>query len=791
MKTFFSAVLFLTVVVPVSATDLTMEQIMSHPDWIATSPENAFIASDSQHVYYQQKTVGKETREWWRASLKDGKPHRLSINDTLEMETGDAVVSANGKRVAYLNQSTLWLKEKDRQRALIKGGDFSQVLTFIGNDKLAMRANNQLWIVFIDEGRWELAADFRLQDEPSDKKNDDFLSQQQRDLFDIIRKREQRKNDRQSVEKQQHSSGVLAPQPFYLGKDREITTFSVSPNGRTLIVGTMASGREGRAEKMPNYVSDDGYLKIDNVRSKVGSDKSDDETLYWVDLSAHKLVELDKKSLPDINRDPLLFLKQQTAQAQGKSAPKDGEQRAVYVHHYSEDGGGVRWNKRGDKALIDWMSYDNKDRWLTIASAPSTALEIVHHLRDAAWINDSDFNEMGWLGDDQSLYFSSEHTGFSQLYRYVNHNISALTQGEYEINNVNLSRDGRWLYFRANKTHPGNHEIYRVSSAGGDVQAVTQLGGENDYRLSADGEQLMLMHSTITQPTELYAQAAKPGAKAQRMTHTVGASFAAISWHQAEIITVPSQHGAKPIYARIYRNAATQSGTPKPAVMFVHGAGYLQNAHKGWSGYFREFMFHNLLLQQGYVVIDMDYRGSAGYGRDWRNAIYQRMGTPELEDYLDGIDYLVANANVDRERIGIYGGSYGGFMTFMALFKTEAFAAGAALRPVSDWAHYNHGYTANILNTPDIDPQAYQRSSPINFAQHLKRPLLICSGMADDNVFFQDSVRLVQRLIELKNPNFEMAIYPIEPHGFREPESWLDEYRRIYKLMETSVKNRH
>jgi len=198
-----------------------------------------------------------------------------------------------------------------------------------------------------------------------------------------------------------------------------------------------------------------------------------------------------------------------------------------------------------------------------------------------------------------------------------------------------------------------------------------------------------------------------------------------------------------------------------------------------------------LLLAQGYVVIDMDYRASEGYGRDWRTAIYQRMGTPELEDYLDGVEWLVKEANVDRNRIGIYGGSYGGFMTFMALFKTpEVFAAGAALRPVADWAHYNHGYTSNILNTPEVDPDAYLRSSPIEFASGLKHPLLICSGMLDDNVFFQDSVRMVQRLIELKKPQFEMAIYPIEPHGFREPESWLDEYRRIYRLMEREVKNR-
>ncbi|MEO1366521.1 MAG: prolyl oligopeptidase family serine peptidase, partial [Acidobacteriota bacterium] len=205
----------------------------------------------------------------------------------------------------------------------------------------------------------------------------------------------------------------------------------------------------------------------------------------------------------------------------------------------------------------------------------------------------------------------------------------------------------------------------------------------------------------------------------------------------------------------------------------------------GWSNYFREFMFHTLLAESGYHVLDMDYRASAGYGAEWRQAIYRHMGQPELEDLQDGVAWMVAEHGVDPDRVGVYGGSYGGFMTMMALFKDpDLFAAGAALRPVTDWAHYNHPYTSNILNTPDIDPEAYERSSPIEFADGLEKPLLICAPMLDDNVFFLDTVRLAQKLIELGKEDWEVAIYPVEPHGFRRPSSWLDEYRRIYALFE-------
>jgi dipeptidyl aminopeptidase/acylaminoacyl peptidase len=200
-------------------------------------------------------------------------------------------------------------------------------------------------------------------------------------------------------------------------------------------------------------------------------------------------------------------------------------------------------------------------------------------------------------------------------------------------------------------------------------------------------------------------------------------------------------------------------------------------------------MFHNLLASRGYVVLDVDYRASSGYGRDWRTAIYRHMGGKDLEDIVDGARYLAAKEQVNPRRIGVYGGSYGGFITLMAMFTTpDVFAAGAALRPVTDWAHYNHGYTSNILNVPQKDMEAYRKSSPIYFAEGLKGALLICHGMVDTNVHFQDSVRLVQRLIELRKENWSFAPYPVENHGFTENASWADEYKRILKLFEENLR---
>jgi dipeptidyl aminopeptidase/acylaminoacyl peptidase len=309
------------------------------------------------------------------------------------------------------------------------------------------------------------------------------------------------------------------------------------------------------------------------------------------------------------------------------------------------------------------------------------------------------------------------------------------------------------------------------------------MEGGNEVTLSPREDRLAIEYSFSNRMPELYTMENNPGAKAAQITTSASEEFRSYDWRVPDVLTFKARDGAD-VPARFYRPEKPNGA----AVIFVHGAGYLQNAHKWWSDYFHEYMFHNLLADKGFAVLDMDYRASAGLGRDWRTAIYRHMGGKDLDDQVDGAKWLVEQQRIDPKRIGIYGGSYGGFITLMAMFTTpDVFAAGAALRPVTDWAHYNHFYTSGILNIPQEDTVAYRRSSPIYHAPGLKGALLICHGMVDVNVHFQDAVRLVQRLIELKKENWELAVYPVEDHGFREPTSWMDEYRRILKLFETNL----
>jgi len=365
-----------------------------------------------------------------------------------------------------------------------------------------------------------------------------------------------------------------------------------------------------------------------------------------------------------------------------------------------------------------------------------------------------------------------------------------LTSGNWEVTSAQLSADRSTFFLTTNEVHPGERHFYTMPAAGGTRTKLTTATGSSDIVVSPDEKSVAITYSYSTKPPELFVMPFLAGSTPVQVTTTPSDEWRNFKWIDPKVITYKARDGAE-VYARLFtpEMMGAKRDPKRPAVVFVHGAGYLQNAHKYWSTYYREYMFHNILASLGYVVLDPDYRASSGYGRDWRTAIYRHMGGHDLNDVVDGAKFLVQTEKVDPKRIGVYGGSYGGFITLMAMFTSpDTFAAGAALRPVTDWAHYNHGYTSNILNTPVIDPEAYKKSSPIYFADGLKGRLLILHGMVDTNVFYQDSVRLVQRLIELRKENWEITPYPVENHGFTEETSWADEYKRILRLYEDTLR---
>jgi len=770
----------------------TLELIMSDPDWIGNPPEDPYWSDDGAAVYYEQKRVGEDFRDLYRLGLADGEA-RLVDRAQPPADAGAARVYDRSRRlVAWIDDGDVWLKwlEDDRTvRVTRTVAEESDPLFGAEGGRLFYQRDGQFHAYDIALGQSRQITRIEIGKDPDAEPPFDALRRQQASTYATVVEDKRRS---EAVEDARDAARADLPTAIWLGGEWEIASRHLSPAGdRLALVVQEVDADRGTPGKMPNYVTEDGYVAVREVRTRVNRKGELPQQVLLVSLADGAIDTLKFDELPGIDEDPLADLRESAVawhvergadRQEVEKALEAPERRSLTVEQ-------AAWSADGAQLALQLLANDFKDRWLVTVAAGSSRWDLQHRLSDPAWINYY-HNEFGWLGDNRTLWYLSEETGYSQLYlkRIDERRARALTRGEFVVREPAIDAGEEYAYVVTNRAHPANYEIYRVPLTGGELEQVTDLDGVSSFVLSPDGSQLLVSRSAMDRHPDLYLGAAA-GGELRQLTDTVSERYAAIDWVLPEIVEVPSSHVKRPIYSKLYLPADFDPQQSYPAVMFVHGAGYTQNVHLGWPYYFREFMFHTVLTEAGYVVLDMDYRASRGYGRDWRTAIYRNMGHPELEDYLDGIEFLVERHAVDRERIGIYGGSYGGFMTFMALFRApDSFAAGAALRPVVDWMHYNNGYTARILNTPEVDPEAYQRSSPISHAEGLQDPLLIASGMQDDNVFFQDSVLLVQRLIELKKENFELAVYPLDGHAFTHPESWLDEYRRVFRLMETHLK---
>ncbi len=772
---------------------ITLEKIMSDPDWLGRFADNVGWSVLGDHIVFERKRHGSSIKDVFQIS-----PENIVINGELAslknihlLQAEERVVSQNQRFIAWIYDDIGFIYDAQSRSAhsFSHGQEAVSQLQFMLDGRLSFKQGSHIHVIDPESFKRQSLFSWAFADKPvAVKPGADYIAQEQISLIKYIQVKRQQRQEQSDYQQQLiESNSELEQVPFYFDKDYRLSAVSVAPNGKWAIIATRKQSQWRQdSDIMPHYIQEDGRIASIPVRARVADAKPQNDELYLVDLTNNSIHELATSVLPGYNDDVLETVKRENAQARGDTYQTNRLPRDITLMsswYWSEPP--IYWHTSENQVGIMLEAWDNKDRWIATVDFDKKSLVTQHRLSDEAWINYA-FNRFGWLKNEASLYFLSEHTGFSQLYvKPVNGELRALTQGEFVVDSISQSPDGQYIYYKANKKHPGIYEIYRVDTTDGASEALTDLNGMTDYVLSPNGSQLLLTHSSMNRPPELLLASVERIKPPQALSQFVSDEYLSMNFKAPSIIEVPSSHVDKPIYSRLYMPSQSDLSNPRRAVIFNHGAGYLQNSHMGWSGYFREYMFHNMLAQQGYVVLDMDYRASKGYGRDWRTAIYRQMGTPEVQDLRDGVNWLVANANVDRQRIGTYGGSYGGFMTFMAMFTApDLFQAGAALRPVSDWAHYNTPYTSNILNTPDIDPIAYERSSPIYFAEGLKKPLLMNAPMVDNNVFFVDVVRLAQRLIELEKIHFETAIYPVEPHGFVQPSSWLDEYRRIFMLFE-------
>ena len=359
---------------------------------------------------------------------------------------------------------------------------------------------------------------------------------------------------------------------------------------------------------------------------------------------------------------------------------------------------------------------------------------------------------------------------------------------------MDLSHDGRTFYITTAKRIRVSGICIRCSIDGGPRTKISSMVGSNQAQVSPDDfdarRDLFIQHK----PPEVFVMPNRPGAAAKQVTVTPTAEWRSFNWIDPKVITFTARDGVE-VYARLF--TPEMIGAKRDPAASRRCVRARRRIRAECAQILGE------LFPRVHVPQPACRRGATSCSTSTieRAPATAATGAPRSTGTWEARTSRTSSTarstwppkeQVNPKRIGVYGGSYGGFITLMAMFTTpDVFAAGAALRPVTDWAHYNHGYTSNILNVPQKDTEAYRKSSPIYFAEGLKGALLICHGMVDTNVHFQDSVRLVQRLIELRKENWSFAPYPVENHGFTEAASWADEYKRILKLFEDNLRTPH
>jgi dipeptidyl aminopeptidase/acylaminoacyl peptidase len=399
--------------------------------------------------------------------------------------------------------------------------------------------------------------------------------------------------------------------------------------------------------------------------------------------------------------------------------------------------------------------------------------------------------------DGQSVAFVSDRTGWIHIYATrvdatSESQVKQLTSGNYLAGLGAWSPDSKRIaYHRSAAGNQMERFVDIVDVASGKSETiVTERGVNYDPAFSPDGASLVFHRTDVENSLDLYAVPARPQSRAVRLSDSMPAGLNKADLTPPVAVSYPSRLDGKPVPATMMVAKTIDRSRRHPALVWIHGSGSDQN-FLGWHpGSYR--MYYSLcqyFAQQGYVILTPDYRGSSGYSRDWSTGVHMGIGVNDTADVAAGADYLKTLAYVDPDRIGVFGLSYGGFLTLQAMtVDPTLWRAGLNVAGVVDWATYSAGYTTPRLGTPVQNPEIYNISAPIQHRDKLARPLLVLHGTNDRNVSFADSLRLFDVLIKL-GKSFESQIYPGEIHFFRRDIVLRDAWRRAEEFFDRTVKN--
>lgn len=524
-------------------------------------------------------------------------------------------------------------------------------------------------------------------------------------------------------------------------------------------------------------------------------------TAYWwaPDSSKLALLRLDERA---VQKYPLVDALPYTAEVTEERFPAAGSPNPVArVGVVDVMGGEVRWMDTGSDAtvLLARVAWLQDSRRLAIerlnrvqthldllfADAESGKCQSVLSEQDKYWVNlagdgfgPAASDDLHFFADGKRFLWSSERSGFRHLYLYdlAGKQIAQLTRGDWQVDSVvKVDEQAQAVYFVSTRKSPIERQLDRVALSGGEPVELTHEHGSHGVSMAPDGKHFLDTYSTAMTPPQqrLYNS---DGSVVATLEEDKVAELEKYQLQPEDFFTVPGADGT-PLDAAMIKPVGFDASRRYPVIVYQYGGPHAQVVRDAWAGSL--FLWNELMAEKGFVIFILDNRGTAGRGHNFETPIYHHFGSVELADQLAGVKWLAKQPYVDSTRVGIWGWSFGGYMTCMAMLRGgDVFKAGFAGAPVTDWRRYDTIYTERYMGTPEENPDGYRDSSPVNFAAGLKGKLLIAHATGDDNVHFSNSMALEEKFVAAQK-YAEFLIYADRGHGISDSAARIHVFNRV------------
>ncbi len=447
------------------------------------------------------------------------------------------------------------------------------------------------------------------------------------------------------------------------------------------------------------------------------------------------------------------------------------------------------WSPNGDLLFVQTLNRPQNELTLHFADPVTGSSRVVLKETDEAWVNVN--GGPFFLENSDDFLWLSERSGFRHLYRYDRNGKQKkqLTDGDWEViydhwredENFVFDEERQRVFIKSTKESPVEQHLYSVSMNTGRMKQMTKGKGQHTLEFSPDMKYAINRLRSANVPQRI--QVIKDSGNAIRVLgETTYEDYHPYEMQVPELLEIKDDEGNL-FYAKMTKPLDFDPGKKYPVVVYVYGGPHAQIVHDAPAST-RDMMFVN----EGYILFSLDNRGSKGRGHEWEKEIYKRFGTVELDDQLTGIEYLKTLPYVDPHRIGIWGWSYGGYMTCIAMLKApDVFRAGASVAPVTDYRLYDTIYTERYMSTLQTNPDGYAEASAVNYARQLEGALLLAHGISDDNVHVQNIYHLVDKFIEV-DKQYELYLFPEKAHGIGGNDDQYFLFKRILKHLSIHLK---